>query len=79
MDDEEWMLLRDNEDGELRVVVKSEVKDYLENNDYTGSWETVMRDKPIEELKGFCRLAHGAEHERPTFNGRSWIFTPRKD
>jgi hypothetical protein len=75
MDNEEWMLLRDNNDGELRVVVESEVKDYLENNDYTGSWEIVMRDKPLEELKAYCRLAHGSAHEKLSYNKSAWIFT----
>lgn len=75
MDNEEWMLLRDNDDGELRVVAESEVKDYLENNDYTGDWEIVIRDKPLEELKVYCRLAHGAEHERESYNRKAWVFT----
>lgn len=75
-EEDEWMLLRDNDDGELRVVVKSEVRDYLKNNDYTGNWEIVMKDKPLDELKAYCRLAHGSEDER-LFSGKAWVFTER--
>lgn len=70
-----WVLIRDNDDGELRIVTFTLVSNYLQNTDVTGNWEVVMRDKPLDELRAYCRLVMGGEHERVHNAKDTWVFS----
>lgn len=56
---EEWMLIKDNDDNEHRLVKESVVDGYLSNDVYSGKWELLKQGK-LEDMQVWFNLVVSA-------------------
>lgn len=55
-----WVMIRDANDGEMRVVPRALVKEYTRNFGYAGSWSITMRGA-LDDLRVMGRVAYPHE------------------
>ena len=56
----DWVLIRDEKDGELRVIETKRIDSYIgECKQYRGKWVEVVRSNSLAELRAMGKLAAG--------------------